>query len=269
MRTAMIAVLALAIALTAGCGVFQKPDGAPGGPQVAGSATGAQPGEPKLPLYVCKKTAEPITVDGLLDEPSWKRAVTSGRFTSWNDKAIPAYETQVRVLWDENFLYIAFEAEDGDIAATMKERDANLWEEHEICEVFIDPGDTQRTYYEFGITPLGAVDDLIIPNFGVRGSLEGRKCWDCKGMMSAVRVNGTLCDPKDKDKGWTAEMALPLVNFDGAPNLPPKPGDTWRINFYRWDNSFGKIELQAWSPTLAPKPNPHVPRRFGLLRFAQ
>ena len=269
MLRGFVGLAVLTMALLSGCSWFEaKPT--PATAQASLTApTGALPGEPKIPEYVCHKVTTPITIDGLLNEPAWKRAATTGRFTSWSDKFIPRYETQVRVLWDDQHLYIAFECEDGDIEATMKERDANLWEEHEIAEVFIDPGNTQRTYYEFGITPLNAVDDLIIPDFGAHASLAGRKCWDCKGMVTAVKVNGTLNDPKDVDKGWTVEMAMPLVNFDGAPHLPPKPGDVWRINFYRWENSFGKVELQAWSPTLGPSPNPHVPRRFGCLRFVE
>ena len=269
MRTILTQMLCATILLTAGCSWFEAKQ-APATAQPSPNApAGALPGEPKIPEYVCHKITAPITIDGLLNEAAWKRAATTGRFTSWSDKFIPRYETQARVLWDDQNLYIGFECEDGDIEATMKERDANLWEEHEICEVFIDPGNTQRTYYEFGFTPQGAVDDLIIPNFGAPRSLAGEKCWDCKGMLSAVKVNGTLNDPKDTDRGWTVEAALPLVNFSGAPHLPPKPGDTWRINFYRWENSFGKVELQAWSPTLGPGPNPHVPRRFGILRFAE
>jgi hypothetical protein len=208
-------------------------------------------------------------IDGVLNEPSWKRAVTTGRFTTWNDKVSAKVETQARVLWDDGKLYIAFECEDPDIAATMKERDGKLWEEHEICEVFIDPGSTGRTYYEFGITPLNTVDDLIIADFGAPRSLAGQMCWDCKGMVTAVKVDGTLNNPSDKDRGWTVEMAMPIVNFSGAPHLPPKPGDTWRINFYRWENYSGKFELQAWTPTFTPTPDPHLPRRFGILKFAE
>lgn len=269
MRFVSIVLIALVMGVS-GCAWFErgkpaqktkKPESSP--------ATAVQLRETKLPLYISRRASNPIVIDGVLDETSWRRAVTTGRFTTWNDRRPTQFETQARVLWDEQYLYIAFICEDGDISATMTERDANLWEEHEICEVFIDPGSTGRTYYEFGFTPLNAVDDLIIPDFGAPRSLSGLKCWDCKGMRSAVKVDGTLCDPKDVDMGWTVEVALPILLFSGAPHLPPKPGDTWRINFYRWDNSFGKIELQAWSPTFTPTPDPHVPSRFGILKFAE
>jgi hypothetical protein len=266
-RSITSCTLAIAISLAGGCGYFvPEKKASPTKPEAENQAL---PGEPELPRYICRKISEPIVIDGVLNEPAWKRAVTTGRFGTWNAKETAQYETQARLMWDDEKLYIAFECEDEDIAATMRERDANLWEEHEICEAFIDPRGNGHCYYEFGFTPLNSVDDLIIPDYGAKRSLPGLKCWDCKGMVTAVKANGTLCNPNDKDKGWTVEISMPLMNFSGAPNLPPKAGDEWRINLYRWENSFGKIELQAWSPTLTPKPDPHVPRRFGLLKFAE
>ena len=57
-----------------------------------------------------------------------------------------------------------------------------------------------------------------------------------------MKIDGTLNDPRDKDKGWTVEIKWPwkglteLVNAKKTP-LAPKDGDQWRINFSRveWD----------------------------------
>jgi len=60
---------------------------------------------------------------------------------------------------------------------------------------------------------------------------------------------------------------LAFAAFKGyAPNLPPQPGDVWRLNLYR---TGGKVNIQyiTWSNTQKPKPQFHAPERFGFARF--
>jgi hypothetical protein len=232
-------------------------------------ATKYPPSPPQLavPTYDCRQIpAGKIKVDGALSEPVWRQAAATAPFTLWNGKPA-AWRTTARLLWDPKNLYVAFTCDDTDIEGTMWRRDQNLWEQNEVVEMFVDAGGEQTCYLEFEVNPRNAVVDLILPSAGSPGPLAGKKCWDAHGMKTAVRVRGTMGNRKDKDKGWTAEMAIPLQDFLTAPNYPPKNGDTWRVNLYRVDDTQGKVEFQAWSPTNTEKPNFHVPERFGSLRF--
>jgi hypothetical protein len=86
-------------------------------------------------------------------------------------------------------------------------------------------------------------------------------------MVSAVKVDGTLNDPSDVDKGWTAEAKIPLKSFAAVPHMPPLVGDKWRINLYRLDwYANRKInEGSAFSPLY--QGDFHNLPRFGWLEF--
>ena len=60
--------------------------------------------------------------------------------------------------------------------------------------------------------------------------------WEIHGLKTAVKVDGTLNDATDEDKGWSVEIAMPwkaLGEISGSQPCPPKVGDQMRINFSR------------------------------------
>ena len=71
-------------------------------------------------------------------------------------------------------------------------------------------------------------------------------------------------DGRGGDRGWTCEIALPIEDVVTAPNNPPRPGESWRMNLYR-------VEKLPRAAGMARSPNPqgdfHVPDRFGEIVF--
>jgi hypothetical protein len=210
--------------------------------------------------YTVKRAVGPIRLDGVLDESSWKTATGTGPFLLNDGTGLPATKTEARMLWDDQNLYFAFECEDTDIFATMKVRDQHLWEE-EVVEIFIDPDNDQQNYIELEINPLNTFLDLFVLKPIVPIPYESYNIpakW-------AVKVNGTINNSADKDKGWTVELSIPLKEAVTAPHIPPNEGDNWRLNLYRIERK-PKEEYSAWSPTL--KPSYHTPGRFGEITFS-
>jgi hypothetical protein len=82
-----------------------------------------------------------------------------------------------------------------------------------------------------------------------------------------------LNDSTDVDTGWTAEFAFPFSEIAPvAPYLsfPPKDGDKWRLNLYRYNYDRKTIktpELSAWSQTDKER-GFHAPDRFGKVTFS-
>jgi hypothetical protein len=257
-----ILVVLTALLLVAGCPQRPQPK-APVQPTPQASAPPATP----VPTYDCQQILPgKIKVDGVLDEPVWKKAPAIGPFSLWDGEKATR-NTKAKLLWDRKYLYAAFMCEDPDIEGTMRRRDQNLWEQNEVVEMFVDSAGSKTCYLEFEVNPRNTVLDLVIPEAHSPGPLAGKKCWDARGIKTAVKVRGTIANPKDKDKGWTVEIAIPLQDFLTAPNVRPKDGDVWHINLYRIDDTRKKIEFQAWSPTQTEKPDFHVPDRFGAVRF--
>jgi Carbohydrate-binding family 9 len=219
---------------------------------------GAAP--PDISRYVVRRTLGPITIDGVLDEPSWKKAPSTGPFGLNDASGLPQNRVEARILWDDEHLYFAFDCDDSDLFATMNQRDQHLWEE-EALEMFIDPDGDGKNYLELQVNPLGTFLDIFILTPVVPIPYESYTV----AAKWAVKVNGSVNDSSDKDTGWSAEIRLPLKEAVTAPHLPPKDGDKWRLGLYRIEQRPVQ-QLMAWSPTL--KPSFHTPSRFGEITFS-
>ena len=224
---------------------------------------------PDVPIrtYNAPRASAPIVIDGILDEADWQAAPLSEAFadirgTDFEPK--PTKQTYMKMLWDDEYLYIAGIIEEDNVTGSLTEHDSIIYHDNDF-EVFIDPDKDCRTYFEIEINALGTVMDLIMDkpyNQGGNFFLP----WDCRGLKSAVHVDGTLNDPSDTDKCWTVEMAIPFesltVGFDN-----PKDMNDWKIGFSRveWLVEGGPEENWVWNPT--GEVNMHIPQNWGILHF--
>ncbi|MHB8417867.1 MAG: carbohydrate-binding family 9-like protein [Myxococcales bacterium] len=216
-----------------------------------------------LPVYKVPRAKGRITIDGKLDEPDWARAPSTGAFVRSMDGGPTKYRTEAKLLWDDQFLYVAFTCQDEDVWTSYTRHDDPLYNQ-EVVEIFIDADGDGRTYNELEISPANVTFDADFAER--RKDLDRAVTWE-SGMKSAVTVDGTLNDPSDVDRGWVAEAAIPIAKLDSVPHVPPHPGDRWRANLYRLDwHTHRKInEGSAWSPLYMG--DFHNLPRFGWLEF--
>lgn len=237
-------------------------------PESSGSESPEPPALSPVPTYTCGRATGPLSIDGNLNEASWKRATEIRLLDNSGNGSPMQPATAAKLLWDDKCLYLAFVAEDSDIHATMRGRDEHLWTE-EVVEVFI--GQT-HFYLEIEVNPLNTLFDGRID---IRGQ-TGRPKFDVDAILKvnydikhSVAVEGTVENQGDKDKRWTVEMAIPHSALEGIQPVPPKEGDTWRMNLYRIDRSREggavKVCAGAWSPTAGWF---HNPERFAKIVFS-
>jgi Carbohydrate family 9 binding domain-like len=196
-----------------------------------------------------------MTVDGLLLEPSWDRAERTGRFVRSIDGKTAAAATEARLLWDEEALYAAFQCEDKDVATPFTSDDQPLYTSN-VVEIFLNPSGDLAHYVEIEVAPSNAIFDARFT--GRRAGMD--LGWSSRA-RHAVRIDGTLNDPRDVDRGWTVELAIPFAALPGAPH--PRKGDEWRFNLYRLRQPPG--EGQAYSPPMIG--DFHALDKFATLRF--
>jgi len=214
---------------------------------------------------------ETIQIDGALDEPAWSRAANAGPFvnvsTGQHDPNLDAGGL-AKITWDGRFLYVGFVVAERDIQGGFPDGaiDPHLWE-RDTTEVMIDPdGDgDNKDYYEIQVSPQNLVfdsrfDDYNLPHGGDHGPF-GHEDWSA-GLTSAVKVEGTLDDVSDRDRGYSVEMKIPWRAFSKAKQTPPTPGAEWRMNFYAMKENDGA----SWSPILG-QGNFHKASRFGRVVF--
>ena len=245
--------------------------------------------------YRCQRVARPIRTDGSLSDPLWRDLPWTDDFVDiTGDAALrPRFRTRARMAWDDTYFYIAAELEEPHVWGTITEKNAVMFEDNDF-EVFIDPDGDGLDYYEFEINALGSIWELHLPRPYADGGVPNLGC-NIDGLRSSVRVDGTINDPSDEDRGWRVEIAIPWAGLgtyhkDGV--CPPRPGDVWRVNFSRvqWrheivDGRYVRIpphgtpiaeslnpeeqdhpeDNWVWSPQGAV--NMHLPLRWGDVEF--
>ncbi|HUT74494.1 MAG TPA: carbohydrate-binding family 9-like protein [Armatimonadota bacterium] len=233
--------------------------------QWAGAMPHAEAIEMDVPTYIIRRTPQPIAVDGVLNEAVWRRIEPVAAF-SLLDGSPPDFETEVKLCWDDRYLYVAFCCVDNDIWGTYTKRDQPLFDQ-EVVEIFLNPSGDLVNYFELEVSPRNVIWDGKVHSPDRRPSEKWRADprWNCEGMLTGVRVVGTLDDRSDLDQLWTVEMAIP---FDAVAGRAPTDGERWRGNLYRIDRG-ERDEYSCWSPTRAGLPNAfHHAERFGWFVFS-
>ncbi len=220
------------------------------------------------PEYTVNRARGPIDIDGALDDPAWRDAAVAGPlvFPWWDRRNGDQDTTEVRALWDDDNLYIAWSCRDPYISAKYTKRDANTWED-DCVEAFIAPNPERiASYYGFEINCRAVwLDYLYSPRADVTTGFP----WNADGVTVQSRIDGTLNDDSDMDRGWVVEASIPLANFVAVAGKPrPDAGDVWRVNFNRCGGRT-KEQFSQWSPGDTPTPNFHRPTRFGKLTFGE
>jgi len=235
--------------------------------------------------YTVHHTNTPPVIDGNIDDKAWAAAGWTAQFQDIQGdlKPRPSLQTQVKMLWDDSCLYIAAQLQEPNVWAYVRHHDEVVFHDNDF-EVFIDPKNTTHQYFEFEVNAINTVFDLFL-NKPYRDWGEAMISWDATGLRTAVKVQGTLNDPSDTDKGWTVEMAIPFkALYTGNYFRVPNEGTTWRINFSRveWDTKVaGDKYVKETDANGLPKPehnwvwspqgivNMHFPERWGYLQFTR
>jgi predicted metalloprotease with PDZ domain len=230
--------------------------------------------------YVAYRAAEPITIDGKIDEKAWQAVPWTDTFVDieGDRKPLPRYQTRAKMLWDNQYFYIAAQLEEPHVWGTLTKHDAIIFQDNDF-EIFIDPDGDNHEYYEIEINALNTEWDLFLEK-PYRDGGPAVNAWEIPGLKTAVHVEGTLNDARDKDRFWSVEFAIPwkvIAEYAHRP-APPRDGDQWRINFSRveWqhevkDGKYTKVpgtreDNWVWSPQGVI--DMHRPETWGIVQFS-
>lgn len=177
-----------------------------------------------------------IRVDGRLDEAAWAAVEPLGEFVQAEPDAgaPPSEPTEIRVTWDDRFLYVGARMWDSNPEGMVlggMERDSPgiLFEEMDALGITLDTYLDRRSSFIFFVNPAGGIKDG-------QGSDDGRRRdygWD-----GVVEVETTI-----DDEGWTAELAIPwrTLRFDPGVDEP-----RWGMNVMRRIRRHN--EVSYWAP---------------------
>ncbi len=213
-----------------------------------------------LPSYRAVRLATPPRLDGALEAAEWGQSAWTAPYVPSQGQKAARLTTRARLAWDPEHLYVALEAEDPDLQGSFTERDEPIYRE-EALELFIDADCDRRDYVELQASPRGTLFDARFT-----GPRQGMDTAYQADLRVGTRLDGTLDDASDRDRGWTAEWAVRAASVPGVPT-PLAGGTRLCINLFRVgkDRHPGGVshEETAWSPPLMG--DFHNLERFGEL----
>jgi len=182
------------------------------------------------------QTDKPITVDGILDEESWKWAERTQKFqrVTPTDTGFAKAQTEVMLTYDKSNFYVGIICHDptpGKRPVESLRRDYTFMKNDNFM-LFLNTYNDQTNGFAFGISPAGAQTEGLQYD-----ATKVDYSWDIK-WKSAV---------KGYDDRWVSEFSIPFRSIRYF------EGDTeWGINFGRLD--LKNNEKSAWAP---------MPRQFS------
>ncbi|MFK7907758.1 MAG: carbohydrate binding family 9 domain-containing protein, partial [Chitinophagales bacterium] len=196
-------------------------------------------------IYTTKRIeGESPIIDGKFDEACWETVEWTGDYVQWkpyNAKA-PTAETKFKVLYDDKYIYFAYRCFDDPekIVRRMSRRDGF---EGDWVEINIDSYFDKQTAFSFTISVSGVKGDEAVTNNGNN--------WD--GSWDPIWYTKTAID----DKGWTAEVKIPLSQLRFA----NKDVQVWGLQSTR--RVFRAEERSTWQ--FVPQNESGWVHRFGEL----
>ena len=184
------------------------------------------------------RIAEPIVVDGVLDEAAWAAAEPAVDFhQQFPNEFAPASErSEVRFLYDDEMLYVGamlYDDEPDRLIINSLQRDFSNFQADSflvVLDTFLD----RRSGYGFNTNAAGAQRDGQTFDNGRRNDFNWNGAWIVR---SAVLENG-----------WSTEIAVPFKTL----RFPAGDVQEWGLNMQRIIRR--KNEFTTWSP---------VPREFS------
>ena len=186
-------------------------------------------------------TDVPPVLDGRIDDAEWALAEVVSDFLQKEPVAgaTPTKRTEVRVLYDDDTLYIGwinFDDEPDKIVANEMRRDSFMIGD-DWAAVYLDTFDDHRNAFGFQVNALGAKLDLTL-----RDESQMNFNWD-ETWEAAASIT---------ERGWEAELAIPFAAL-----RYPTGSNVWGIEFERevvrtkerinWNNTSRDYDWRAVS----------------------
>ncbi len=173
-------------------------------------------GAARKSIEAVRITRAPV-IDGVLDDDVWALAkpITDFHQTRPGDQTPTSEDTEVRILYTEDAIYIAARMDDSepDLIATPTLRHGQGLGPDDRLVIILDPFNTRRTGYRFETNLNGVRHDALyttVNNFNADWST----IWDVKTSLY--------------ENGWIAEIEIPFKSLPMDPNT-----EEWGFNFGR------------------------------------
>lgn len=152
----------------------------------------------KKKYHTKRLTGSSISLDGIPSEDAWNKVEWGGNFIQWqpNEGKPPSQPTSFKILYDDKFLYLAYNCKDVSPDSVSKRMGRRDDFPGDFVEINIDSYHDKRTAFSFTLSVSGVRGDEFVSNDGNNWDASWNPIWFAK-----THIN---------KEGWTAEVKIPL-----------------------------------------------------------
>jgi hypothetical protein len=193
------------------------------------ATTAVAPLAPGRVYHGTRLTGPAPVIDGRLDDACWKNlGEWSGNYTQREPRegAKGSLPTELKVLYDDRYFYVAIRAYDPDVARRPRRLGSRDEFTGDMVGINFDSYHDRLNGFEFDVTSGGSKIDLVLHNDGSVDT-NWNAIWEVK-----VAV---------EESAWTAEFRIPLSQL----RYQKGADQTWGMHSWRWINS--RQEESDWN----------------------
>ena len=216
-------------------------------------------------MYKINKITQSLTIDANWDKDIWKHVPTIKIELYMGVKPEHQPQTEAKLLYDDQAIYVIFRVKDQYVRAIAKETHGKVWQDS-CVEFFFTPDKTiEAGYFNLEMNCGGTF--LLNLNTKAR---YGRSLdlADCQ-QIEVAHTLPKIIDPEiTQPTTWCVEYRLPIDIIEKYANVSrPAPGVIWRANFYKCADRTSHPHWLTWNKVDHPTPNFHLPEHFGHIKF--
>jgi len=217
-------------------------------------------------VYNVHKLTQSMKIDADWNKPQWQNIKEIDINNRMGDKPLFTPSVKAKMMYDNENLYLIFHVNDRYVRCRVTDYNGPVYEEPAV-EFFFSPDPAFPDRYfnleiNCGGTPLMHYNDFSAKT---HNPLEPEDIYKVEIAHSLPQV----VDPEITEPvTWTIEYKIPLAMLEKYSKIIyPKPGISWRANFYKIAEKGTNIHFLTWSVVDNLKPDFHLPRFFGNIKF--
>ena len=221
--------------------------------------------DPDMRVYEVKRLKGPMRIDANWDKAQWQDVESVDIGNLMGDTPVFTPTTEVKMMYDENNLYLIFKVKDRFIRIVTDKINGPVWQDAAVEFFFSPDTDAPADYFNLEVTGGGT------PLLGYK-SKTGERARAEEIDIREIEITHTLpklVDPEIiEPTDWTLEYRIPIGMLRKYAKISqPTKGVSWRANFFKISENLSNTHYLTWSVVNSDKPNFHLPQFFGLLEF--
>jgi hypothetical protein len=214
--------------------------------------------------YKIKRTDATVQLTNDWSEGQWAKANVLELNNFMGEKPLHFPKTQVKLLYDNNNIFIFFRVEDRYVKAISEKTNDPVWRDS-CVEFFFTPNNSMPNAFFNLETNCGGI---MYFQFNKDDTKKFIDISDCQKIEIYHSLPRQIKNEINKPSVWYISYRLPVeVVAKYCQMQKPCTGAIWKANFYKCADKVSHPHWLTWSFIDNPTPNFHLPQFFGTLEF--